>query len=140
VFIDEDAQEFLDNLPEKIQGRGIDAVGPNNDACYLWSANQTASSPTPPFPNLSQYYEFSRNPPITLGNDTNEFIIVYGINHVASGKATYSNFGIYGADVWNSVGAIEDPIFNGTAEEYLPDNPDAKYLYVYKIVGILMAI
>ncbi len=23
--------------------------------------------------------------------------------------------------------------FNGTAEEYLPDNPNAKYLYVYKI-------
>ena len=113
--------------------RGIDAVGPNNDACYLWSANQTVSSPTPPFPNLSQYYEFSRNPPITLGNDTNEFIIVYGINHAATGKATYSNFGVYGADVWNGVGAIEDPVFNGTAEEYLPDNPNAKYLYVYKI-------
>ena len=113
--------------------RGIDAVGPNNDACYLWSANQTVSSPTPPFPNLTQYYEFSRNPPITLGNDTNEFIIVYGINHVATGKATYSNFGVYGADVWNGVGAVEDPDFNGTAEEYLPDNPNAKYLYVYKI-------
>ncbi|MDD1750400.1 MAG: hypothetical protein LUO89_11055 [Methanothrix sp.] len=113
--------------------RGIDAVGPNNDACYLWSANQTISSPTPPFPNLTQYYEFSRNPPITLGNDTNEFIIVYGINHAATGKATYSNFGVYGADVWNGIGAIEDPVFNGTAEEYLPDNPDAKYLYVYKI-------
>ena len=113
--------------------RGIDAVGPNNDACYLWSANQTVSSPTPPFPNLTQYYEFSRNPPITLGNDTNEFIIVYGINHAATGKATYSNFGVYGADVWNGVGAVEDPALNGTAEEYLPDNPNAKYLYVYKI-------
>ena len=113
--------------------RGIDAVGPNNDACYLWSANQTVYSPTPPFPNLTQYYEFSRNPPITLGNDTNEFIIVYGINHAATGKATYSNFGVYGADVWNGVGAVEDPALNGTAEEYLPDNPNAKYLYVYKI-------
>ena len=113
--------------------RGIDAVGPNNDACYLWSANQTVSSPTPPFPNLTQYYEFSRNPPITLGNDTNDFIIVYGINHAATGKATYSNFGVYGADVWNGVGAVEDPALNGTAEEYLPDNPNAKYLYVYKI-------
>jgi hypothetical protein len=113
--------------------RGIDAVGPNNDACYLWSVNQTVSSPTPPFPNLSLYYEFSRNPPITLGNDTNEFIIVYGVNHAATGKATYSNFGVFGADAWNGVGAIEDPDFNGTAVEYLPDNPDARYLYVYKI-------
>ena len=28
---------------------------------------------------------------------------------------------------------ITDLDFNGTAEEYLPDNPNAKYLYVYKI-------
>jgi len=113
--------------------RGINADGPNNDCCYLWSANQTVSSLTPPFPNLSQYYDFLRHPPITLGNNPNEFIIVYGINHAATGKAMYSNFGVYGADVWNGVGAIEDPVFNGTAEAYLPGNPNAKYLYVYKI-------
>lgn len=113
--------------------RGIDAVGPDNDACYLWSANQTVYSTTPPFPDLSQYYGFSRNPPITLGNDTNDFIIVYGVNHVATGKATYENFGIFGADVWNGVGAITDMDFNGTAEAYLPNDPNAKYLYVYKV-------
>ena len=113
--------------------RGIDGIIPDNDACYLWSANQTVSSPTPSFPNLSLYYDFLRNPPITLGNDTNEFIIVYGVNHVATGKAIYQNFGIFGADVFNGVGAITDLDFNGSAEEYLPDNPNAKYLYVYKV-------
>lgn len=113
--------------------RGINAVGPNNDACYLWTANQTVSSPTPPFFNTSQYYPFLRDPAITLGNNTSEFIIVYGVNHVATGKATYSNFAIYGADVWNGVRAITDEDFNGSAEEYLPDNPNAKYLYVYKL-------
>jgi hypothetical protein len=113
--------------------RGIDVLGPNNDACYLWTGNQTISSPTPPFPNLSLYYDFLRNPPVTLGNDPNEFIIVYGVNHVATGKAIYQNFVPYGADVWNGVGMITDLDFNGTAEEYLPDNPNAKYLYVYKI-------
>lgn len=113
--------------------RGINGVGPNNDACYLWTANQTISSPTPPFVNTSLYYPFLREPAITLGNDSNEFIIVYGVNHVATGKATYSNFAIYGADVWNGVRAITDADFNGSAEEYLPDNPNAKYLYVYKL-------
>jgi hypothetical protein len=113
--------------------RGIDAVGPTNDACYLWTANQTISSLTPPFFNSSLYYGFLRDPAITLGNDTNEFIIVYGVNHAATGKSTYSNFAVYGADVLNGVGMITDSDFNGTAEEYLPDNPDAKYLYVYKI-------
>jgi hypothetical protein len=113
--------------------RGVNADGPTNDACYLWSANQTISSPTPSFPNYSLYYDFSRNPPITLGSDTNEFMIVYGINHVATGKATYSNFAVNGADVWNGVGMVHDPELNGTAAEYLPDNPNAKYLYVYKV-------
>lgn len=113
--------------------RGIDAVGPTNDASYLWSAGQQVSSPTPPFFDTSQYYDFLRNPPITLGNDTDEFIIVYGVNHVATGKATYSSFALYGADVWNGVGSITDADFAGTAEEYLPDNPNAKYLYVYKV-------
>ena len=112
--------------------RGIDALGPDNDCCYLWSANQTVSSPTPPFPDTSQYYDFLRDPAITLGNDTNEFIIVYGVNHVATGKAMYSNFALYGADIFNGVKAITDEDFNGSADEYLPDNPDAKYLYVYK--------
>jgi hypothetical protein len=113
--------------------RGIDAIIPDNDACYLWTGNQTVSSPTPPFPNLSQYYPFVLHPAITLGNDINEFIIVYGVNHAATGKATYSNFGPYGADIWNGVGAITDADFNGTAEKYLPDNPNAKYLYAYKV-------
>ena len=112
---------------------GFNTFGPNNDCCYLWTANQTVSSPMPPWVNLSQYYQFSRNPPITLGNDTNEFIIVYGVNHVATGKASYLSFSVNGADIWNGIGSIEDPDFNGTAEEYLPDNPNAKYLYVYKI-------
>ena len=113
--------------------RGINADGPDNDACYLWSANQTAHSPTPPFPNLSQYYDFLRDPATTLGNNTNEFIIIYGVNHVATGKATYSNFALYGADAWNGVGSVTDLDFNGTAQEYLPNNPNAKYLYVYKV-------
>ena len=112
--------------------RGVDALGPDNDACYLWSSDQTVSSPTPPFPDLAQYYDFLRDPAITLGDDIDEFIIVYGVNHVATGKATYSNFALYGADLFNGVKAITDEDFNGTAEEYLPDNPDAKYLYVYK--------
>ncbi|MFY9199532.1 MAG: hypothetical protein WAO81_01480 [Methanosarcina flavescens] len=113
--------------------RGINGVGPTNDACYLWSANQTIFSPTPPFFDTSEYYPFLRDPAITLGNDTDEFIIVYGVNHVAAGKATYSNFAIYGADVFNGVIAITNEDFNGSAEEYLPDNPNAKYLYVYKL-------
>jgi hypothetical protein len=136
-YTDSNATELPTSMPaisgtDGIQ-RGIDVLGPANDACYLWTGNQTISSPTPPFPDLKQYYEFLRNPPVTLGTDADEFIIVYGVNHVATGKATYQNFVPYGADVWNGVGMVTDVDFNGSAEEYLPDNPNAKYLYVYKL-------
>lgn len=113
--------------------RRINAMGPDNDACYLWTSNLTPYSATPSFPDLSKYYDFQPHPTVALGNDTNEFIIIYGVNHVATGKATYSSATIYGAYGWNGVGTIHDANFNGTAEDYLPDNPNAKYLYVYKI-------
>jgi len=117
---------------EAIQ-RGIDAVGPTNDAAYLWTADQTAASPTPPFFDTMQFFDFLREPPITLADDTNEFFIVYGVNHAATGKATYTNFALYGADIWNGIGSITDADFTGSAADYLPGNPNAKYLYVYKV-------
>jgi len=113
--------------------KGISTYGPTNDACYLYTANQTLSAQTPPFNDVSKTYPFLRDSEVILGNNTNEFVIVYGVNHVATGKATYQNIGIFGAKAWNGVGAVTDVSLNGTAQAYLPDNPNAKYLYVYKI-------
>ena len=113
--------------------KGVDAIGPSNDSCYLWSASQTANSPTPPFPDLSKYYDFLRQPKVTLGNDPKEVIIVYGVNHAATGKAIYSNFVPYGTNGWSGFASITDSDFSGSAEKYLPGNPNAKYLYAYKI-------
>lgn len=113
--------------------RGIDSAGNSHDCCYLSSASQTFDLPTPPFFNTSGFYPFMRYSQVTLSNDPNDFIIVYGVNHVATGKATYSNFGVFGADIFNGIGAISNLDFNGTADAYLPGNSNAKYLYVYKI-------
>ena len=89
--------------------RGVNVYGPNRDAIYL---NTT---------------------PFTLADDPNEFLIVYGVNHAATGKATYSNFALYGADIMNGVGCVNSQNLTGTAEEYLPGNPKAKYFYVWKV-------
>jgi hypothetical protein len=113
--------------------RGINIYGPNNDACYLWTENQTLSAKTHPFNDIWKTYPFLHDSQVILSNNTSDFIIIYGVNHVATGKATYVNAGIFGAKAWNGVGAITDLSLNGTAQEYLPDNPNAKYLYVYKI-------
>ncbi|MBM4446310.1 MAG: hypothetical protein FJ023_03025 [Chloroflexi bacterium] len=75
---------------------------------------------------------YLRSDTFTLGDDPDEFIIVYGVNHAASGKATYSNCSFYGQAGWNGVTGIFSTEYTGSAEEYLPGNPLAKYLYVCK--------
>lgn len=77
---------------------------------------------------------YLRSETFTLGNDPNEFVIVYGVNHTASGKATYSNCTFYGDAAWNGVTCIYNKEFQETAEQYLPGNPVAKYLYVCKFM------
>jgi hypothetical protein len=89
--------------------RGVNVFGSNRDTFYL---NTT---------------------PFTLGDDPDEFLIVYGVNHAATGKATYSNFALYGADILNGVGCVNSQDLSGTAEEYLPEKPDTELLYVWKV-------
>jgi hypothetical protein len=89
--------------------RGIDALGEIRDTVYL---NTTDT---------------------ILGDKPGECIIVYGVNHAVTGKATYSNFGLYSEKALNGIGGVSNHDFTGTAEEFLPDNPNAKYLYVAKI-------
>jgi hypothetical protein len=89
--------------------RGIDALGDSRDTVYLMTTNTT------------------------LGDTPGESIIVYGVNHAATGKATYSNFALYGQKAFNGIEGLSNIDYAGTAEEFLPDNPDAKYLYVAKL-------
>jgi hypothetical protein len=124
--------EISDWLPEGYEAiqRGINVVAPNRDALYLWTGGQLQFYPH--YPSLLTA-EAERAPKsFTLADDPNEFVIVYGVNHEASGKAAFSNFTLYGADIWNGVGGVTSDQYP-TAEEYLPGNRDAKYLYVYKI-------
>jgi hypothetical protein len=89
--------------------RGVFVLGPNRDTYYL---------------NTTHF---------ALGDDPNDFLIVYGVNHAATGKATYSNFALYGADILNGVGCVNSQDLWGTAEEYMPENSKAKYFYVWKV-------
>ena len=88
--------------------RNTNALGDNRDTIYLRSDNF-----------------FLRERP-------DDFVIVYGANHAATGKATYSNFGVYGRIALNGVGSVDNTVFP-TAEEFLLGNPLARYFYVYKI-------
>ena len=88
--------------------RDTDALGDNRDTIYLRTKN------------------------FLLPAEPDNFVIVYGANHVTTGKAKYSNFGVYGRLALNGVGSVDNTNFP-TAEEFLPGNPNAQYFYVYKI-------
>jgi hypothetical protein len=79
--------------------------------------------------------------------------VVYGVNHVATGIATYSSFAVYGewqlyplpldpplfaygvADpIWNGVVDITSHAFARSAEHYIPRDPMARYLYAVRVV------
>lgn len=79
--------------------------------------------------------EFGTSDVIRLGDD--EFFVVYGANHVATGKATYMNVNVYTGEEKDgrlSIGDVDDRMFEGTATPYLPHgDPEANLMYAYKI-------
>lgn len=117
AIISRHAKDHVEDLTTKVWlfdgydaiQRGIDVLGESRDTVYL---NTTET---------------------TLGDKPGEEIIVYGVNHAATGKATYANFGLYGDWALNGIGGLSNKDYTGSAEEYLPNNPNAKYLYVAKI-------
>ena len=86
----------------------VDVIGEVRDTIYLKSEN------------------------FKLG-DGDEFLVVFGVNHNLTGKSVYSNFSIYGDVTFNGLGGITNFMYEGTAEEFLPEEPLAEYLYVWII-------
>ena len=70
---------------------------------------------------------------MTLADD--EFLIVYGPNHVATGKVTYVNINAYSSVKGQlALGSVYDDQLFGTAAPYLqPGDPAADLMYVYKL-------
>ena len=76
--------------------------------------------------------EMGSNDEITLAD--NEFLVIYGPNHVATGKATYMNINVYdGKESKLSIGSLDDRDFKNSAGDYLPDEPAADLLFAYKV-------
>lgn len=69
----------------------------------------------------------------TLNSDE-DFIVVYGVNHKATGKAQYANVILYARPMLNGVCSAYDSLFAGSAAPYLSaDSTDADQYYVYKM-------
>jgi len=76
---------------------------------------------------------YLRSEPFSLPASGDAFLVVFGVNHPATGKATYSNFSIYSWQFLNGLGGISNAHYSGTAEQWLEDDPLSPYLYVWKV-------
>lgn len=81
---------------------------------------------------------YTMTPEFTLNSD-DDFIVIYGVNHTATGKAHYSNAVLYAKPMLNGVCSVYDSLYPGTAREYLGDHcEDADSYYVYKMARTQM--
>ena len=72
-------------------------------------------------------------------NADEDFVVVYGVNHTATGKACYSNAVLYARPMLNGVCSVYDSLFGGSADPYLgTDCADAEKYYVYKMARTKM--
>jgi hypothetical protein len=127
-----DLQPALDELRQAILAK-YSNLSANELETSLWLPESYEAVQTETYvAGESRDTVYLRSDTLTLGDDPDEFAVVYGVNHAASGKATYTNCNFYGDAGWNGVTGIYNTEYAGSAEEYLPGNPLAKYLYVCK--------
>lgn len=108
-------------LPETLVGidQGFNVIAESRDTPYLW----TSTGQTP----------YATPTTFILPENSDDFLVVYGVNHQVTGKATYSGFVVYGATYLNGVAGVNSPSFAGSAEQFLPGHPQAGFLYAWKI-------
>ncbi|MRR53426.1 MAG: hypothetical protein EG822_02800 [Deltaproteobacteria bacterium] len=68
---------------------------------------------------------------IKLSDD--EFLVIYGVNQTATGKASYINLNAYADQAKLAIGSVFDTDFVHSADAYLPGDPAASLLFAYKI-------
>ena len=67
----------------------------------------------------------------TLNSDE-DFVVVYGVNHVAAGKATYANTVLYARPMLNGIVSLYDSMYADSAAKYLSGETGDDY-YVIKM-------
>jgi hypothetical protein len=62
-----------------------------------------------------------------------DFLVVYGVDHAKTKKATYANASVYAVQHLIGVAAVASDAWAGSASQYLPNHPLADELYAYRI-------
>jgi len=102
----------------------VNTIGGTRDATYFCTADVAA---------WTKRDDSSRDAAFTLSDNPDDFIIIYGVNHEATGKATYANCVVYGLQYLNGVACIDSRAYDGSADDYIAGHPQSRYLYAWKI-------
>lgn len=95
-------------VPEACIANGSPCLGDNRDAVY---------------PNLgSEAF-------VVAGGDS---LWVLGVDHVETGKATYASASVYALEHLFGVVAVSSEQWEGSAERFLPGDPDASSLFAWR--------
>lgn len=70
---------------------------------------------------------------LLLSDDPDDFFVVYGVNHEASGKGTYSNFLVQNAARQEGVAAWDSTRMAGSADAYLPTDANRGKLFAVRV-------
>jgi hypothetical protein len=71
--------------------------------------------------------------PRPLFPSTDDVYVLLGVDHHATGKATYANVTVYALEHVIGVAAVTDADWAGSAAAWLPDHPDAPSLFAWTV-------
>jgi len=60
----------------------------------------------------------------------NEFMVIFGVDHIQTGKSVYYSATIYGEQYINGVAGSNSMKWGGSAKDYLSEDPDVEKFFV----------
>jgi hypothetical protein len=75
---------------------------------------------------------YSVSLPTRLSDDPRDFLIVVGVQHETTGKATSTSLAVYNTPRLMGIAAVTGDALLHSAERFLPTHPQRHYLYAYK--------
>jgi hypothetical protein len=76
---------------------------------------------------------YSVSLPTRLSDDPRDFLIVVGVQHEVTGKASSMGLAVYNTPRLMGVTAVSGTELLASAERYLPSHPHRRYLYAYRL-------
>lgn len=123
----------LDRLEAAIRGAHA------GDAIRRWETSTTDLDPEPCITNGTPCLGDNRDAVYTgLGGTTftilrNDSVYVIGVDHTVTGKATYASASLYALSHLVGVAAVTSADWAGSAERFLPGDPDASSLFAWRL-------